>query len=191
MIKKNDWNFYISLFPVSKYQFEHFLSDVGSKGGYTDNWYRELLKLSPRKLYKACKDKVWQLFITALSYKEIKPFFRYLGRGFRLPTQDEWIKLHKVSREIKHRLPITDNRLPPNTALPVSLWLKEKLFPLTEEGILEMVKKNDKIYCIGRPYQGLLSNTWQPEQIREVNWELCRQAVGFRMVKQEEVRNDG
>ncbi len=187
LISRKDWKFYISLFPVSKYQFEQFLSDDGLRYGYTDSWYRQLLEISPRNVWWNCKDKPWQLFITGLCYEHITYFFKYLGKSYRLPTIEEWKMLYNNSDEIKSisdeiKKLLLRNQQP--LASPVICWLENKLLPLTKEGLLEMVKDNKKIYYIGRPYQGLLPNTWQPEQIREVNWELCRGAVGFRLSKE-------
>jgi hypothetical protein len=48
LIQLDSWDHSIGLFPVSKYQFERFLvDDEGSD--YTDEWYRGVLELNPRR----------------------------------------------------------------------------------------------------------------------------------------------
>ena len=44
--------------------------------------------------------------------------------------------------------------------------------------------EGEKSRFIGRPWPGLLPNTWDAGTVREVRWELCRRAVGFRVVKE-------
>jgi len=177
MIKKNGWNFFISLFPVSNYQFERYLADISPKYSYTDSWYRERLEISPRCPWQSC-DKIWQVFITGLPYEEILRFLKYLGRDFRLPKVKEWRALHESAGHIRTTL-----KNIPHSAPPVNLWLKKGLVPLTGECILEMVKEDDKISYIGKPHNDLLPNLWQPEETRIVNWQLCQFAVGFRVTK--------
>lgn len=48
----------------------------------------------------------------------------------------------------------------------------------------EWVMAGEKSRFIGRPWPGLLPNTWDAGAVREVRWELCRSAVGFRVVKE-------
>jgi len=182
LIRRKEWDYYISLFPVSKYQFERFMVEVGPKKElYTDTWYRRLLSLNPRHSWRLCDDRQWELFITGLSRDEITHFLRYLGKGFRLPKVDEWRQLFESSNEIKREIkPMLEKK----SAQPVSLWIRKGLFLLVEEGLLELVLKDGKEYGIGRPYQGLLANTWNPYDIREVNWDISKKYVGFRVVKE-------
>lgn len=191
LIRRSDWNWSISLFPVSKYQFERFLAENKPQGNlYTDKWYRELLQLNPRRAWKKCNENHWELFITGVSFDEIKPFLRYLGKDFRLPKANEWKALLEVSREIHGMKSELKRFCQANSAPPVNLWLEKGLFPLVEEGLLELVVSdnlvvsNNQVCCLGKPYQGLWPNTWKPEEEKIINWELGRKAVGFRVVKE-------
>jgi len=181
LVRRNDWNYSISLFPVSKYQFERFIVEHGPKGElYTDKWYRENLRINPRRPWFRCEERQWELFITGLGYDEIVPFLRYLGSGFRLPKEKEWLSLLEASGEIRKIIKF-ERDCPENCAPPVSLWVKKGLFSLVEEGILEMLSESDG--CIGKPYLGLLPNTWKPGKIKNVNWDICRHVIGFRVVR--------
>lgn len=184
LIRRQNWSFAISLFPVSKYQFEQFLTDNGpSQGLYTDNWYRNLLSLNPRRNWKNWDERPWELFITGLGRKEIAPFLSYLGNGFRLPRINEWRLLYQFSNDIKKIITENISQLSKlaKLAKPAFLWLQNGLFPLTEEGLLELTE--DSQQCIGKPYYTFFNNLWQPDQPREVNWEQAKRFIGFRMVK--------
>lgn len=182
--KMGYWNYYISLFPVSKYQFERFMAENGPKKGlYTDKWYRELLMLNPRAPWTRCDENPWELFITGLSKDEIEPFLKYLGKDFRLPQKEEWIALFNSEDDVKRIVkPYIKDICNKSSALPLSLWIEKGLFPLTKEGILEMLE--DSTDCLGRPYRDFLPNLWRPEETKQVNWDVGRKFVGFRVVSE-------
>lgn len=186
LIGRENWNFYISLFPVSKYQFERFMADSGPRKIsnnsliYTDNWYHNILKLNPRSSWKQYEDKQWQLFITGITREEISPFLKYLGKDFRLPEEKEWIALFEHSAKIREVIE-TSKRLFTQLSPPASLWIEKGLYPLVEEGLLEFLSDGN---CIGKPFYGLLPNTYNPRDVRQVNWELSKKVVGFRVVKE-------
>jgi len=184
LIQRSNWDYSISLFPVSKYQFKRFMVGYGPKGTlYTDQWYRELLRLNPRCSWRRWDDKPWELFITGVSNDEINPFLKYLGPEFRLPKVKEWTNLLEASGKIGEIGEQLRNFCSGKAAPSVECWIEEGLFPLVKEGLLEMVLSGNQQRYLGRPYQGLLPNTWTPETVRDVNWEICRQIVGFRVVK--------
>lgn len=186
LIRRDDWDYAIGLFPVSKYQFEHFMAEQGpSVGIYTDEWYKDLLHLNPRSTWKRYDERPWEMFLTGISPADIKPFLDYLGQGFRLPKVEEWRKVLEHSEEIqKIRHPIlhkiTDKRIP----LPVSLWIEKGVFPLAKEGLIEMVMDDGDLRYIGRPYNKFLSNTWSAKMVRDINWDVARRLLGFRVVKE-------
>lgn len=184
MISKREWNYFISLFPVCKYQFEVFMVAVGPKGDlYTDAWYRKLLEINPRISWMAWYKKPWEYFITGIRPDEITCFLKYLGEDFSLPEVWQWRSFFQVSHEILNMRLRLKELCRGNAAPPVELWLEKGLFPLFQEGLLEIVMEGGEHQYIGRPWQGLLANTWSPESVRVVNWELCRKAVGFRLMK--------
>jgi hypothetical protein len=184
LIRKSDWNYSISLFPVSKYQFEQFMVDNGPiEKLYTNEWYKKLLEFNQRTSWKRFEEKKWELFITGMSMDEIKPFLKYFGKNFRLPKVREWKELFMASNEILRMKPTFRELCKGSSAPPVSLWIENGLFPLVSEGLLEIVYDNCQQY-IGRPWQRLWANAWNPETTRSnVSLELFQKAVGFRVVK--------
>jgi|GEM_PF-849456 len=184
LVMKDGWNFYISLFPVSKYQFEIFLFDNAPyKDMYTDKWYREKLKLNPRREWWNCGEREWELFLTGLTFDEIKPFLRYLGNDFRLPKKYEWIKLYDINKEIrKLSLELGSSIKDERIAKPVFLWIEKLSVPLTDECILEMLEDGESF--IGKPNNILFPNLWSPIETRKINWDTdIRKAAGFRVVR--------
>lgn len=184
LIQRADWPYAIALLPVSKYQFERFMIEHGPQGQlYTDEWYRERLALNPRASWRHGHERPWELFITGVERAAVTPFSRYLGPRYRLPTAIEWRSLWHVTRELQMEAPslLASCR---DAAPPLRHWLAQDLFPLTGQGLLEWVTQGNSHShcCIGRPYPGLLPNTWSPGTTREVAWEIGRSAVGFRMV---------
>jgi len=155
-----------------------FTISLNEKGELRCRWYRKLLSLNPRQSWKRCKEREWGLFITGLSCDEISPFLKYLGEGFRLPKVSEWRVLLRAEDELKGiKLKVG------SSALPVQRFIEKELFPLAKEGLLELVEDNEG--CIGRPYQGFHPNTWSPEDVRKINWDIARKLVGFRAVKED------
>ena len=184
LLQRQNWHFAIALLPVSKYQFERFMVAHGPQGGlYSDAWYREQLRLNPRCSWRRGQERPWELFLTGLEPEAIQPFLRYLGREYRLPTVAEWQTLLAVAGEVMAmRSELSDAcRQAP---APVRRWIEQGLFPLAREGLLERVMEGGKPRFIGRPWPGLLPNTWTAGTMRDVHWELCRRAVGFRVVKE-------
>lgn len=190
LIQKKGWNFFISLFPVSKYQFERFMVDKGPINNlYSDKWYRYYLSINPRCSFRNFEEKPWQLFITGLSIDELMPFIKYLGKGFRLPNLKEWRELllseSEIQQTIKNNLNFEIFNKYEFVGSPVLLWLKNNLFPLANEGILEWIKEENtnSFSCIGKPFQEFFPNTWYPKDIKRVNWDIAKRLVGFRIVE--------
>ncbi len=191
LVKKREWNFFISLFPISKYQFEIFLFyNFNSLDIYTDEWYRKKLSLNPRKEWNNFKNYEYQLFLTGLTYNEINPFLRYLGKDFRLPKDIEWKKLHEIRNEIKELSNLKDKfknyQKNEQIAKPVCLWIEKLSIPLTEECVLEMLDEGESF--IGKPTPSLFRNIWSPTEVRKINRnsQNILKAIGFRVVKSEE-----
>jgi len=66
---------------------------------------------------------------------------------------------------------------------------RKRLYPLVEEGLLEMIEgeKNsskDEVICIGKAWQGLWPNIFSPENVKIIDFTLLSKAVGFRVVKE-------
>ena len=184
LIRKEDWDYAISLFPVSKYQFERFMVEKGPQDElYTDDWYRKRLEANPRRPWKQCDQKPWELFMTGVRHEEITLFLQYLGKGFRLPKVEEWEGLLEHAAEIQSIRAELQERCQGQCAAPACLWLERGLFPLVTEGLLETVLAGDQVRYLGRPYQGLHRNLFNPGTVRQIHWDLLNKAVGFRVVR--------
>jgi len=185
LIKNSRWDFFISIFPVSKYQFELFLcSSQGHKRNfYSDSWYRELLKKNPRCAWHGETSEPWRHFLSGESPEVFDDFIKYCGNGMRLPKIDEWRQLLEVEHHLNEN---TDNlyTLCDIAAPPVRHWLRQGLGILTNEGMLEFVQSCDSsgTTIIGRPFTSFHPNLWSPGSEREIErnsklWNI----VSFRL----------
>lgn len=182
LVTRGDWPFWVSLFPVSKYQFESYLADAGNvRPPDTDAWYRALLEKNPRCTWREPGKAPWRLFLTGIDDEGARGFLRHLGDRFRLPAEAEWKLLLECAGELRADPGVAAACAAPGAAPPAAAWAKSGLFPLVEEGMLELVTRGEeRVCCIGRPWQGLFKNTWRPGTVRDVNRELCAQMIGFR-----------
>lgn len=77
-----------SLLPVTKLQFEQFLSEPSDFG---DDWYEEVLAVSPRSSWRnASAAERTGLFMTGVVPLEIAPFAHWTGAHVSLPTILQW-----------------------------------------------------------------------------------------------------
>jgi hypothetical protein len=82
---------YVQLFPVTKPQFEKFISS-GARREYGDEWYEQIIKLNPRASYRSPDVPAReQLFMTGLRPVESLAFARWMGRNYALLSTQEWI----------------------------------------------------------------------------------------------------
>lgn len=81
---------WIQLFPVTKPQFERFLT-MGNQAGLGDEWYAKLLKLNPRLSFRNRNPDLYErLFITGVTSDEAISFGNWLGKGYSLFEANEW-----------------------------------------------------------------------------------------------------
>jgi len=183
LVRHRNWNFSISLFPVSKYQFERFLATVQPEGElFTDAWYRQLLAANPRCGWHEVEGRPWQLFLSGMDLAVMNRFFQYIGPGCRLPLAEEWRQLHQCASEMTSAadLLLAECREAP---LPVAHWLRAGLFPLTDEGMLEYVEVEGGVKSIGKPFYDYHPTLWRPDSLRDIEPESPFSALaGFRLV---------
>lgn len=99
MLKVDDINAYIHFYPVTKIQFEYFLTSVLSKD-FDETWYDEILQLNPRISPSQVRyDNYWNAFITGVMPKEAIRFAEWCGDNFDVPTLEEWCKAYKSLKE--------------------------------------------------------------------------------------------
>jgi len=82
--------FHIHWMPVTKIQFEYFLSS-GSVTSFGSAWYEQVLDYNERVTPGlVTANNYWQSFITGITPMEIKAFAGWLGKEYDIPTHDEW-----------------------------------------------------------------------------------------------------
>ena len=195
LIKRFDWDFYSSLLPVSKYQFEKFMVEHGAyRNLYTNAWYSQKLEKNPRASWKSWGNEPWKLFITGLFPDEIKPFLKFLGKKqFRLPKRSEWILLHRSESDIKDWIRENMEQIVENKyiAKPAIFWIKKGLYPLVKEGLCEIIEdgkfEDGFVDCIGKPWQGLWQNTFNAVKVKKVDFKLVSYVIGFRIVVEQKL----
>jgi hypothetical protein len=81
---------YVSLFPVTKPQFERYLA-AALPAGCNDEWYAEIMKGNPRLSFRSNDQSRYEgLFLTGLTVAEAPLFGDWLDDNARLLSVDEW-----------------------------------------------------------------------------------------------------
>lgn len=76
--------------PMTKVQIEYFLSDAVDSQ-FDRAWYHERLRSNPRITpEQLTAQNLLQAFLTHISFYEASVFSRWYGKGFDLPTSEEW-----------------------------------------------------------------------------------------------------
>jgi hypothetical protein len=155
---------YVHLFPVTKPQFEKFIS-ADPRREYGDKWYEEMIALNPRASYRSANVPAReQLFMTGLTPVESMAFGRWMGRTYSLLTRNQWSVCNRWFSE--HTAP----PMPPDLRDRLSrdalgIWemveaqcLEQNWPPnlqelsLMTQGILEWVVEQSGRYCgLGDP----------------------------------------
>ena len=166
LIRKKSWNYFISLFPVSIFQFQRcfqFNLDDFKTNNFLKNFVRSVEK------------KQLEIYLDFLE-KEDTDFQK--GQ-YKIPSKEQWVCLFESSDEIsalKTQLELFCSEEP--VAKHVIKWIKDDHFPLVKEGILEMIESGnsskiwfeDTIQCMGKPHYDLWPNTWDPLIVRDLYW---------------------
>lgn len=86
---------YVHWLPVTKIQFEYFLSDAPDTH-FDAEWYDEILRLNPRATPRALNSaNYFRALLTGVRPSEAQRFASWCGDKYRLPTEKEWTKLYK------------------------------------------------------------------------------------------------
>jgi hypothetical protein len=178
------------LWPVTKFQFEQFMSETDR---YGDNWYESILSLNKRISFKYfSKDNYEKLFMTGILPGEALEFAGWLGDNFDLPTEEEWKTFYRFIDDQ------ADIRFPTGLAAP-ALAIRQgfgkflhtpKELSLLQGGVLEWVKgvkghKGDNHY-VGRgvPRPSFHPNAWSPldASIKGIDTNERVFFFGFRLI---------
>ena len=160
----------VSLLPITKYQFEVYLSEPG---GLSNSWYDELLAINPRCSWRDFEEgSREQLFMTGVFPAEALQFAEWLGREYDLPTAAEWVRIDDAFRRLKGAL-LTEKELLRIKLSPVALWLIKRLVRLSRiqswhgmtlmrRGIMEWVHVGERFGCHGAPRPNFWPVTHNP-----------------------------
>ncbi|NIM13841.1 MAG: SUMF1/EgtB/PvdO family nonheme iron enzyme [Candidatus Aminicenantes bacterium] len=188
------------LWPVTKYQFEQFMSETNR---YGDKWYEPILSLNKRISFKYFSEGNYEkLFLTGILPGEAMDFARWLGDNFDLPTEEEWKIFYRF---INNQADIS---FPNGLSIP-ALTIGQKLakflhtpkeLSLLQGGVLEWVKgtgghKGGSEY-VGRgvPRSSFYQSAWSPldPSIKGINTKERVYFFGFRLIyrRAPEVQSD-
>jgi len=193
LVRHVDWQFHIALFPVSKYQFERFLSAAGpSDRMFTDDWYRDLLERNPRCGWHNWGKTPWRLFVSGMESEAVQEFLAFCGPGFRLPMCNEWAMLLDEAREL-HRFRDQIIAECARAPAPVRYWIGAGLFPLAHEGMLELVTDRGRMRCVGKPFYDYHPSLWNANTVRDINnmQDHLGAILGFRAVMERKSSSQG
>jgi hypothetical protein len=193
--------------PVTKIQFEHFLSDAHDRH-FNAKWYEEVLSLNPRVTpRKITPDNYWNAFLSGVSPAEAQRFAFWCGDGYRLATSEEWSRAYQILSS----MPVVDlgqagilEDLPPRERdLVVHMeaaaeeaahrsgyerTLADQM--LMRLGVLEWVSIDDGWGALGEAFPGFCGNLMSPgtgTPLRPREPEKVRlPCFGFRLIFTEE-----
>jgi len=176
---------YLTLWPVTKVQFETFVTQVNN---YGDSWYDEILTYNPRISFQNfSKSNYEQLFITGLHIEEVQSFSKWFGEGYRIPNVKEWRNIYnRLSEDVFFSCP-SDISYPAKI-----IWKKFKKFTnspiqfsLMKDGIIEWVKDGEKFLGLGSPRSNFYPNVLDPstDLVTKIKQTERLHYFGFRLIK--------
>lgn len=182
----------LSLLPITKYQYERFLSE---KGEPCQNHYDDLLRISQRVSWRSFNENNFEfLFVGGIFPQEALEFAKYVGSDYDLPSANGWklcanlLKQHSLN-EFKYFFLNKKNFFCPAAQNIIQFILNRKNYKtlyhlsLFEGGMLEWVKIGSEYAVLGKPRNSFLHNTYNPiidDPIRVVTNERLYY-IGFRI----------
>lgn len=203
--------FYMHWLPVTKIQVEYWLCS-GSINAYDARWYGEVLDYNPRVSPGFVKsDNYWEAFVTGVTPSEIKQFITWLGRGYDLPTHEQWQTAYQYLKKeaadgqyIDNILAQPDiNRRAKTLIKNINISINELRFDLRggrtladqalmRMGIMEYVYRDDRRNTYGgygQPNSTFFGTTetpdkGYPQRLIDEHYGAKMPHYGFRLIKQ-------
>lgn len=183
------------LLPVTKVQFEYFL---GARTGFELTAFGEVYATGPRSSWRQIPgDRFEEVFLTGVLPDEAERFARWVGEGFRLPTEAEWraadagLAATTLSPGLLRDL-TTDPTIHP-AARAIVRWLLDReparawpCVSLFDGGLVEWVRLGGGDYGLhGRPRPDLLRVIHNPQVHDAIRFRSAQRhrGCGFRLVR--------
>lgn len=187
----------VHLFPVTKVQFEYFLGEARGRRQFDPSVYAEMKAINPRTSWRKPLGRPETLFATAILPVEIESYVRWLGDGYRLPTDLEWKAIdaslaQPVDPQTLEKLAADESIHPAARALLAASHSRGESpqfreLGMFEKGLLEWVRVRDGYRLQGRVRPELYRIIHNPrvhDAIRVQQDPPPRhKAFGFRLVK--------
>lgn len=180
----------VHLLPVTKWQFEQFITESGL---VDERRYRQMLALNPAVPVDQFRvDEPEYLFVGGVLPEEALAFARWLGQGFDLPSVQEWRAIYASLRTTalpRHGLSSDLVGGPAGTLLdkfsahPSIRTLLD--LSLMGSGLVEWVWQEKNLVGLGAPRPEFLPNLWDPLAHEVIPIHLDRRVFyfGFRLVR--------
>jgi len=168
MVRIPEINLSVSLLPVTKTQFERFIAQPNS---YSDSWYNEVLRISPRRSWRRIEEKTREgLFMTGILPSEALDFASWLGEGFDLPDVWEWRQMHKSMVQTR----FTREELDAFAGHPAARFIIDSILAqvrpttwaemaLLQGGVIEWVRAGEEFRGLGVPRTSIMPNVFNPQ----------------------------
>jgi formylglycine-generating enzyme required for sulfatase activity len=184
----------VHLWPVTKVQFEQFVTETGE---ITKRQYQKMLALNPAVPFdRFALGQRERLFITGVLPREALAFARWLGEGFDLPTVMEWRAIHAALRRTS--LPMHDDLTSELVEGPAGLILDKfsaRLparsmvdYSLMPKGLVEWARQGRQWVGLGAPRPEFHPNLWDPltNEVKPIRSGERLAYFGFRLVRRGE-----
>jgi hypothetical protein len=149
-----------NLLPVTKVQFEQFLSEPR---GNSDLWYEKVLEVSPRTSWRRITESERPgLFMTGILPHEVSWFGQWLGEDFALPDITQWRQIDHWACHTRYNGNLWKNAGMSLAARYMLEEMEQQLQPQTWSEI--MMLHGERRDAIGNWVQ------WQDEDHRDVNY---------------------
>lgn len=195
MIKLDKKGFFIHLLPVTRCQFERFISRT-EKQGYGDSWYEVIESLNHRvSPAKINPDNYEGTFISGVTPAEALDFISLLGKNYDLPTVEEWREAYLFLR--KETGSVTDFPVSLPGGPAVKILGSVAKFPgsffdktFMNNCLVEWVRKGKSFAGLGSPRPQFHENAYNPEVDlwRPFNVNNRMHFFGFRAILRADLR---